>query len=135
MAVCRAEGADDTWFIANNLTESFAIREYKKRFDIKEMFKDFKAGGFNIEATWSNNIQYIKMLYLCISISYCWMITLGTSCTKDKKNKLIGATKTLKGKQVRIYSLFRAGVKWFKRCYYSLRSNYYLKIAFTLYEA
>ncbi|WP_416232320.1 hypothetical protein [Clostridium kluyveri] len=92
------------------------------------MFKDFKYGGLDLEDTWTHNIQYAKTLYLCICIAYCWMITIRTSCRKDKKNKLIGATKTLKDKQVRIYSLFRAGVKWFKRCYYSL------KIAFTLYE-
>lgn len=135
MAVCRAEDADDTWFIANNLTNPFAIREYKKRFDIEEMFKDFKGGGFNLEHTWSMDIHYIRMLYLCVSIAYCWMITLGTSCTKDKKNKLLGVTKNLKGKQVRIYSLFRAGIKWFKRCYYSCRCKYYLKFSFTLYSA
>lgn len=135
MAVCKAEDADDTWFIANNLEKSLAIREYKKRFDIEEMFKDFKSGGFNLEDTWGMDIHYIKMLILCISIAYCWMITLGTSCTKDKKNNTIGAVKTLKGRQVRIYSLFRSGVTWFKRCYYSLRSKYYLKIAFTLYES
>ena len=98
------------------------------------MFKDFKGGGFNIEKTWCENIQYIRMLYLCVSIAYCWMITLGTSCSKDKKNKIIGATKTLKGKKIRIYSLFRSGLKWFNRCYYSLKSDYYLKLAFTLYE-
>lgn len=135
MAVCKAEGAEDTWFIANNLKDSLAIREYKKRFDIEEMFKDFKGGGFDLEGTWSKDIHYIKMLYLCVSIAYCWMLTLGTSCTKDKKNKIIGATKTLHGKKKRIYSLFRSGVKWFKRCYYSLRSKYHLKICFTLYES
>lgn len=134
MAVCKDKDADDVWYIANNLDEPTAIREYKKRFDIEEMFKDFKGGGFNIEKTWCENIQYIRMLYLCVSIAYCWMITLGTSCSKDKKNKIIGATKTLKGKKVRIYSLFRSGLKWFNRCYYSLKSDYYLKIAFTLYE-
>ena len=80
------------------LEQTFAIREYKKRFDIEEMFKDFKSGGFNLEGTWTHNIQYARTLYLCICIAYCWMITLGTSCTKDKKNKLIGATKTLRDK-------------------------------------
>ena len=134
MAVCKDKDADDVWYIANNLDNPTAIREYKKRFDIEEMFKDFKGGGFNIEKTWCENIQYIRMLYLCVSIAYCWMITLGASCSKDKKNKIIGATKTLKGKKVRIYSLFRSGLKWFNRCYSSLKSDYYLKIAFTLYE-
>lgn len=134
MAVCKDQDADDVWYIANNLDEPTAIREYKKRFDIEEMFKDFNGGGFNIEKTWCENIQYIRMLYLCVSITYCWMITLGTSCSKDKKNKIIGAVKNLNGKKVRIYSLFRCGLKWFNRCYYSLRSDYYLKITFTLYE-
>lgn len=50
------------------------------------------------------------------------------SCTKDKKNKLIVAVKFLKGKKVRIYSLFIAGYKWFKRYYYSNRSEYYMKV-------
>ena len=58
-----------------------------------------------------NEESKIKMMYLCISIAYCWIITLGTSCTKDKKNKLIGAVKFLKGKKVVIYSLFRARYK------------------------
>ena len=55
-----------------------------------------------------NEESKIKMMYLCISIAYCWIITLGT---KDKKNKLIGAVKFLKGKKVVIYSLFRARYK------------------------
>ena len=55
MTACKAEDADDTWFIANNLEQSLAIREYKKRFDIEEMFKDFKAGGFNLEDTWTED--------------------------------------------------------------------------------
>lgn len=134
MAVCKAEDTEDTWFIANNLSEPYAIREYKKRFEIEEMFRDFKSSGFNIESTWSNDIQYIKMLYLCVSIAYCWIITLGASCTKDKKNKLLGVTKKLKGKQVRIYSLFRAGMKWFDKSYYSSRDKYYLKFSFILYS-
>ena len=135
MAVCKAIDAEDTWFIANNLNKSLAIREYKKRFQIEEMFKDFKSGGFNLESTWSMDIHYIRMLYLCISIAYSWIITLGVSCKKDKKNKIISVTKNLKGQQVRIYSLFRSGVKWFKRCYYSSRNYYHLKFCFTLYES
>lgn len=101
MAVCKAIDAEDTWFIANNLNKFFAIREYKKRFQIEEMFKDFKSGGFNLESTWSMDIHYIRMLYLCISIAYSWIITLGVSCKKDKKNKIISVTKNLKGQQVR----------------------------------
>ncbi|WP_425447384.1 IS4 family transposase [Dethiothermospora halolimnae] len=134
IAICKAEDKEDTWYIANNLEKPLSIREYKKRFDIEEMFKDFKSGGFNLEDTWSKNIHYVKMLYFCVYIAYCWMITLGTSCTKDRKNRIISTTKRLKGKQVRIYSIFRSGLKWFKRCYYQCKKKYHLKTVFTLYE-
>jgi len=133
MAVCKADDAEDVWFIANNLSGPYAIREYKKRFDIEEMFRDFKSNGFNLEDTWSNDIHYIKMLYLCVCIAYSYIISLGVSCGKDKKNKILGAVKTLKGKKVRIYSLFTSGIKWFKLCYYSCREKYYLKTCFTIY--
>ena len=53
------------------------------------MFKDFKGGGFSLEDTWSKDIHYIKMMYLCISIAYCWIITLGTSCTHVLKIRRI----------------------------------------------
>lgn len=39
MAVCKAEDVEDVWFIANNLPEQYELREYKKRFDIEEMFR------------------------------------------------------------------------------------------------
>ena len=52
----------------------------------------------------------------------------------DKKNKLLSATKNIKGKKIRIYSLFTTGIKWFKRSYYSCRNKYYLKTCFTIYQ-
>ena len=134
MAVSKAQDTDDVWFIANNISEPYAIREYKKRFDIEEMFRGFKSSGFNLEDTWSNNIHYAKMLYFCVCIAYCYIISLDVSCTKDKKNKLLGSTKNIKGKKIRIYSLFTTGIKWFKRAYYSCRKKYYLKTCFTIYQ-
>lgn len=58
------------------------------------------------------------MLYFCVYINYSYIISLGVSCAKDKKNNLLGLTKNIKGKKVRIYSLFTTGIKWFKRTYY-----------------
>ena len=134
MAVCKAQEAKDVWFIANNIYEPYAIREYKKRFDIEEMFKDFKSNGFNLEDTWTNDIHYAKMLYFCVCIAYSYIISLGVSCSKDKKNKLLGAVKSINRKKVRIYSLFTTGIKWFKRAYYSRRDKYHLKACFTIYQ-
>jgi len=134
LSICKAIEEDDIWYIIHNLDDNQSIREYKKRFDIEEMFKDMKSGGFNLEDTWTEDITYAKNLYLCVCIAYSWMVILGVSCSKDKKNRLLGATKKIKGKTVRIYSLFRTGLKWFKRCYNSNKKDYYLKFDFILYE-
>lgn len=87
-----------------------AVNEYKKRFDIKEMFIDLKPSGFNMEDTWTKDVIYFENLYLCLCIAYTWMIILGADCAKNKKSKIIGATKKIKNKVVRIYSLFRSGL-------------------------
>ena len=134
MAVCRADGKTDTWYIANNLKHNQAIREYKKRFTIEEMFRDLKSNGFDLEGTWSNDLTYVNNLYLCLCIAYTWLITLGVSCRKDKKNKLLGAVRNIKGKNIRVYSIFRTGLKWFKRCLNSSKKDYHLKFDFVLYD-
>lgn len=87
------------------------------------MFRDFKSSGLNLEDTWSNYINYAKMLYFCVCRAYSYIISLGVSCTKDKKNNLLGATNNIQGKKVRIYRLFTTGIKWFKISYYSCRKN------------
>ncbi|OLT60142.1 hypothetical protein [Moorena bouillonii] len=42
----------EPWYILTNLMDlDLAIRAYQKRFDIEEMFRDFKAGGYNLEGS------------------------------------------------------------------------------------
>lgn len=134
IAICKAEESEDTWYLATNMDSKKAVREYKKRFIIEEMFRDLKSNGFNMEDTWTNDIVYFENLYLCLSIAYTWMIILGADCSKNRKSKIIGATKKLKNKVVRIYSLFSSGMKWFNRCYDSNVKKYKLKFDFVLYD-
>jgi hypothetical protein len=134
IAVCKAEESEDTWYLATNMDSKKAVREYKKRFIIEEMFRDLKSNGFDMEGTWTGDIVYFKNLYLCLNIAYTWMIILGADCSKNKKSKIVGATKKLKNKVVRIYSLFSCGMKWFNRCYDSDIKKYRLKFDFILYD-
>lgn len=134
LAVCKAEDSQDTWYLATNMNSKQAVNEYKKRFQIEEMFRDLKSNGFNMEDTWTEDIIYFENLYLCLSIAYTWMIILGADCSKNKKSKIIGATKKIKNKIVRIYSLFSSGLTWFNRCYDSDRKKYNLKFNFILYD-
>ncbi|GAB6168838.1 hypothetical protein JCM1393_12980 [Clostridium carnis] len=64
------------------------------------MFRDLKSTGFNFESTWSNHVHYTKMLYFCVYIAYCYIISLGVSCAKDKKINLLNATKILTKKKL-----------------------------------
>ena len=134
LAVCKAEDSDDTWYLATNIDSKYAVREYKKRFIIEEMFKDLKSNGFNIEDTWTEDIVYFRNLYLCVSMAYTWIIILGADCSKNKKSRIIGATKKINNKVIRIYSLFTSGMKWFNRCYDSSTKKYKLRFDFILYD-
>jgi hypothetical protein len=126
---------NDAWYIATNMKPKKGIKEYQKRFDIEETFRDLKSNGFNMEDSWSEGLTYFKNLYLCLSIAYTWLITLGKLCTKNKKNKDLGAIRISKtGKAIRIYSLFTSGMKWFKKCYNDYRKEYHLNFAFVLHE-
>jgi hypothetical protein len=134
LAVCKDKDSDDVWYLITNMDSKKAVTEYKKRFDIEEMFRDLKSNGFNMEGTWTNDQVYFENLYLCLCIAYTWMVVLGADCSKNKKSKIIGATKKLKNKIVRIYSLFSSGLTWFNRCYDSDRNKYNLKTNFILYD-
>lgn len=134
LAVCKAEESEDTWYIITNMDSKKAVREYKKRFIIEEMFRDLKSSGFNMEDTWTQSLIYFENLYLCLCIAYTWMVILGADCSKNKKSKIIGATKKLKNKTCRIYSLFRSGLTWFNRCYCEDRKKYNLKFNLILYD-
>lgn len=60
----------EAWFILTNLTcLADAIAAYKRRFDIEEMFRDFKKGGYNLEDT---NVQGKRLisLILLMAIAY-----------------------------------------------------------------
>jgi hypothetical protein len=61
---------EEPWFILTNLKGlAVAIEAYRRRFDLEEMFRDFKQGGYNLEAT---NVEGERLvaLILVIAIAY-----------------------------------------------------------------
>lgn len=49
----RGKKTKEPWFLLTNLSGfSLAIKSYKKRMGIEEMFRDFKKGGYNLEANY-----------------------------------------------------------------------------------
>ncbi|MEM6752019.1 MAG: IS4 family transposase [Cyanobacteria bacterium P01_C01_bin.38] len=73
----------EAWFILTNFDNlESAISAYKRRFDIEEMFRDFKKGGYNLEDTNVKGKRFISLVLL-IAIAYTGA-TLGGQQIKRK---------------------------------------------------
>lgn len=82
---------EDNWYIATNGNPQKAINNYKRRFTIEEMFKDMKSNGLGMEDTWTKKLEYFRNIMLCINIEYVYLITVGSECAKNGRNKEFGA--------------------------------------------
>ena len=79
--------AKEGWFILTNLDSlELAIKAYKRRFDIEEMFRDFKSGGYNLEET---NVSGARLLALILVIA----IAYSSTTMHDQKLKRMGVQK------------------------------------------
>ena len=66
----RDKTSKEPWYILTNLDSLAAAADaYAKRMGIEEMFRDFKLGGYNLEATHVNNERLIATIIL-ISFAY-----------------------------------------------------------------
>ena len=74
----------EPWYILTNFDNiDSAIQAYQKRFDIAEMFRDFKAGGYSLEGT-KLEAKWLSKLMIVVAIAY-------TSATiQGKQIKRIG---------------------------------------------
>lgn len=60
----------EPWFILTNFEDlDLAIVAYQKRFDIEEMFRDFKSGGYSLEGSKLDK-KYLSKLIIVIAIAY-----------------------------------------------------------------
>lgn len=79
--------ADEGWFILTNLPDiSSAINAYKRRFDIEEMFRDFKSGGYHLEDT---NVSGGRLISLILILAFAYSM----ATFKGQKIKQIGVQK------------------------------------------
>ncbi len=81
------------WFILTNLDNLYsAIAAYKKRFDIEEMFRDFKSGGYNMEDTNVANSRLVSLILL-IAIAYSSATFTGQEIKSKGLQKYVGRVK------------------------------------------
>jgi hypothetical protein len=97
------------WFILTNLeTLEMAIAAYKRRFDIEEMFRDFKKGGYNLEDTNVSGERLITLILL-ISIAYTSATIEGQQIKRKGVQKYVGRVKEA-GRIERRHSSFYIGL-------------------------
>lgn len=100
---------EEGWFILTNLkTLKLAIAAYKKRFDIEEMFRDFKKGGYNLEDTNLSGERLISLILL-IAIAYTSATISGQLIKRKGIQKYVGRVKEY-GRTERRHSSFYIGL-------------------------
>jgi hypothetical protein len=71
-------GEDEAWCLATNLPDrEMALRYYRRRMWIEEMFGDLKKHGFNLESTMLRNFIRLSRLTLAVAFLYVWLISVG----------------------------------------------------------
>ena len=98
----------EPWFILTNLSDvETAISAYQKRFGIEEMFRDFKAGGYNLEGGKLAAEQLDKLL-IVVSIAYTSAMLEGQDIKKMGMQKYVTRPEP-KGGGKRRHSAFFVG--------------------------
>jgi Transposase DDE domain len=96
------------WFILTDLTLKLAIDRYRQRFDIEEMFRDFKTGGYNLESTKVSG-ERLTSLLLLISLAYLSATIEGQLINQKGIQKYVGRVKET-GRTERRHSCFYVGL-------------------------
>lgn len=105
----KGETTKEGWFILTNLPDlSAAIKAYKKRFDIEEMFRDFKSGGYQLEETKVSGGR-LNSLILIICLAYSWATFKGQAIKLYGGQKYVGRVKEF-GRVTRRHSSFYIGL-------------------------
>jgi Transposase DDE domain len=99
----------EAWFIITNFDSlSLAISAYKKRFDIEEMFRDFKKGGYNLEDTNVSGSRFISLVIL-IAIAYTATTIQGQEIKRKGIQEYVSRVKE-NGRVERRHSSFYVGL-------------------------
>ena len=128
IAISPSKDTDDPWYIVTNLDPKRAIKFYSYRFGgIEPFFRHQKSNGYYLEKTTTRSLKVFENLFGITCISILWLTILGSDYCKNKSHRVIKLydTKTIKGKKVRVKSLFRIGKELLTIAYNSYQ---YIKI-------
>ena len=85
---------EEGWFILTTLpTLTTAVQTYATRFQLEEMFRDYKSYGFNLELTQLNGSRF-DAWFLLLTLVYSLLAFGGLSTTKTHEKYLVRTTES-----------------------------------------
>jgi hypothetical protein len=104
-------GEKEPWCLATNLPdEQMALRFYRLRMGIEEMFGDLKKHGFDLQRTMLRHFERLSRLTLAVVLLYIWLISIGTRTVRGGLRNLVDRTDR------RDLSIFQIGLRFIERC-------------------
>lgn len=109
-------GEKEPWCLATNLPDlSMALRYYRFRMWIEEMFGDMKKHGFDLELTMLRHFDRLSRLTLAVALLYVWLVSIGTRTIQDGLRNLVDRSDR------RDLSIFQIGLRFIERCVVNAR--------------
>jgi hypothetical protein len=104
-------GYDKPWLLATNLPgRQQALRAYRRRMWIEEMFGDMKGHGFDLESSHLRHFLRLSRLTLAVALLYVWLFISGARAIKNGQRHLVDR------KDRRDLSVFQIGWRIVERC-------------------
>jgi hypothetical protein len=103
-------GEKEPWLLATNLPSlQSALRAYKRRMWIEEMFGDFKKHGFDLECSHLRHFLRLSRLTLIVAFLYLWLVAFGSQVIKRGQRRLVDRADR------KDLSIFRIGLSMVER--------------------
>ncbi len=103
-------GEDEPWLLATSLpTRQEALRVYRRRPWVEEMFGDWKGHGFDLEKTRLRHFLRLSRLTLAVALLYLWLLSAGSLAVKRGQRRQVDRNDR------RDLSLFQIGWRWVER--------------------
>jgi hypothetical protein len=103
-------GEKTPWLLATNYpSKEQALRAYRRRMWIEEMFGDFKGHGFNLEDSHLRHFRRLSRLTLAVVLLYVWLVAFGSRTIKNGQRSLVDRADR------RDFSIFRIGYNMIER--------------------
>jgi hypothetical protein len=102
----RGFAPEEAWYILTNFSDlETGIKSYQKRFCIEEMFRDFKGGGYQLEATKVEGNR-LHALIILIAIAYTSASLQGVKIQRKGIQEYVGRIEKPKGQKQRHSSFY-----------------------------